>query len=227
MTGAVIFDFDGLIIDTEHCEYLSWAEIWAEQGCSLRPADWRPHVGSVGTFDPIAALQAASDRSLDVELIRARQGARNLELSMSAPSRPGIREALTLCGNQGLRCAVASSSPEKWVRTHLDRLGLAASFEYLACLDAGVRPKPAPDLYRRALRVLGVPAAHAIAVEDSLHGLAAARGANIRCIVMPGAMTAGECFRGAHCAIASDSTLTLGAAITRCLSQGSVTWCRA
>jgi HAD superfamily hydrolase (TIGR01509 family) len=103
---------------------------------------------------------------------------------------PGVHETVTEAAELGLGLAVASSSPERWVRDHLARLELLEQFPVLSCWTEGVSPKPAPDLYLNALDRLGVDAADAVAFEDSPNGIAAAKAAGLHCIAVPNQMTA-------------------------------------
>jgi beta-phosphoglucomutase-like phosphatase (HAD superfamily) len=86
--------------------------------------------------------------------------------------------------------AIASSSSESWVTEHLARLELLEHFTVLSCWEEGLQPKPAPDVYLRALDRLGVAATEAVAFEDSPNGIAAAKAAGLRCIAVPNQMTA-------------------------------------
>ena len=88
-----------------------------------------------------------------------------------------------------LLTAIASSSPSDWVLPHLERLGLRERFAFVSCYDGGVAPKPAPDTYLAACAALGVRPVEAIAVEDSPHGITAAKRAGLRCVAVPHAIT--------------------------------------
>ncbi|MHB1973604.1 MAG: HAD-IA family hydrolase, partial [Acidimicrobiales bacterium] len=91
----------------------------------------------------------------------------------------------------GLSLAVASSSPRAWVEERLAEVGLSQTFAVVSCRGSGLAAKPAPDVYLDACRRLGVEPARAVAVEDSLNGLAAARAAGMRCVAVPGTITSG------------------------------------
>ncbi|MDQ6858636.1 MAG: HAD-IA family hydrolase [Chloroflexota bacterium] len=97
---------------------------------------------------------------------------------------------MTEARSRGLRIAVCSSSTPKWVEGHLHRLGLRSLFDHVQCRDRpDLRAKPAPDLYLAACAGLGVPAADAIAFEDSRNGMLAAQAAGMRCVVVPNELT--------------------------------------
>lgn len=212
MIRALIFDFDGLILDTESPDYHSWAEIYREHGCELPLATWAVCIGGNGEgFDPYAHLEGQIGRDVDREQIRARRRARNRELIAANPVLPGVITWLTDARSMGLRLAVASSSPRAWVAGHLARLGLLARFDRIVCADDVTRVKPAPDLYRTSLQRLRVRPEHAIAFEDSRNGLLAATAAGIRCVAVPNPMTRHLVFAEAHRVLRSLADLTLAA----------------
>ena len=88
------------------------------------------------------------------------------------------------------RIRIASSSTGDWVRGHLARLGILDRFECLRCRDDVAHAKPEPDLYIAVLECLGVGASEAIAIEDSPHGITAAKRAGMRCVAIPNSITA-------------------------------------
>ena len=186
---AVIFDFDGLLLETEGPVYQAWAETYEEHGLSLSLEEWLTTIGRVDHRDPWEDLQARLGRRLDPE-VNARRRRRRDELLHALGPCAGAAEALSDARSLGLGTAVASSSPEDWVGGHLERLGLARWIDHVSCYDGSIPGKPAPDLYLRALRLLGVRAEEALAFEDSHNGLRAAKAAGIRCVVVPTDMTA-------------------------------------
>jgi HAD superfamily hydrolase (TIGR01509 family) len=192
MLQALIFDFDGLIIDTESTEMLAWQEMYRRYNVELTLETWLPSVGRGATtqvFDPYDYLIEQLGRELDRVAIEDECRQRNLELIVAQPILPGVKELLDAAKQHGLRLAVASSSSTRWVEGHLVRLGLREYFDALACADEVAYTKPHPDLYLKALEKIGVSAEHAIAFEDSLNGMLAARSAGIFCVVVPGGLT--------------------------------------
>ena len=99
--------------------------------------------------------------------------------------RPAWRSGCARPAGLGIRLAVASSSPGEWVRRLLASVGCLERFELITCGDEVPTPKPDPGVYLLALRRLGLCAAQAIAVEDSPHGVAAAKAAGMRCVAIP------------------------------------------
>jgi len=191
--AAIVFDFDGVILDSEEPEFLAWQEIWAEAGLELSVDEWGACIGggcAATTFDPYAELVKRAAGPLAEDQLRARKRARANQLLLARPALAGVRAWLEEATEAGFGLAVASSSPRRWVEPHLERLGLSHYFGALSCSDDCGAQKPDPASYVLACRLLGVAPAEALAVEDSLNGLRAARAAGARCLVVPNAMTA-------------------------------------
>jgi HAD superfamily hydrolase (TIGR01509 family) len=188
---ALVFDFDGTLVDTETPWYQAAQEVYAEHGATLAFEAWARGIGTAAhAFDPWAHLQDQLGRPVDRALVRARYEARVRALVAEAPLRPGVARLLAEAARRGLRLGLASSSPRAWVLGHLERLGLTGWFAAVCTQDDVERVKPAPDLYLLALRRLGVAAEEALAVEDSPNGVRAAVAAGIRCVYVPNATTA-------------------------------------
>lgn len=187
---AIVFDFDGTILDTESAEYRSWQEVYRAHGAELPLSDWSVAVGTVGAFDPVAHLERMIGRPVDRRSLVAARRRRDQELLEHADARPGVRGLIAEARSRGLRLAVATSSGTAWVEHHLVRLGLRDSFEAVCTFDDVHVGKPDPAVYRLALLRLQVDARDAVAVEDSPNGMLAARAAGIFCIVVPNAVTA-------------------------------------
>ena len=183
--AAVIFDFDGLLMDTETSSLASWQHEWRHHGLELNPATFFADHGGDVTEQRYAELAAAVGPAFDRAASHARRISHRNQLNATLTLSPGIDQWLADAARLGLRLAVASSSPRAWVLGHLDTAGALAAFECLACGDEVGPPKPDPGVYLLALRRLGVPASQAIAVEDSPHGVAAARAAGLRCVAIP------------------------------------------
>jgi HAD superfamily hydrolase (TIGR01509 family) len=192
MIQALIFDFDGLILDTEWPEFQCWQETCQEYGVDLTIETWLPCIGTGITtrvFDPYDYLAAHCVQPLDRDMVYARLGSRHKELVEAQPVLPGIEALLGEAKQQGIRLAVASSAPRQWVAGHLERLGLLEYFDALTCGPEVAHTKPYPDLYLAALEKLGVTASQTIAFEDSRNGMLAARSAGIFCVVVPNLLT--------------------------------------
>lgn len=206
---ALIFDFDGLILDTEWPEYLSISEVYEQHGIEMDVAEWRSRVGTL-SGDWLAELEGRVGAIPDREVVRARRLERHHALISVEDPLPGVVDLVEAAHAAGLGLAVASSARTPWLDEHLDRLGLHARFDALLGRDkVGDRAKPAPDVYLAAIAALGIDAAAAVALEDSPHGIAAARAAGLACVAIPNRITAGGDFAAADLLVESATALTL------------------
>lgn len=186
---AIVFDFDGLILDTEEPIYRSWLEVYEAHGEDLPFERWVQTVGSTDTaFHPQHHLEERLGRPLTQEVLDRRKD-RRTALILANRVLPGVVQRLDEAREMGLKLGVASSSTQEWVRGHLVRLGILDRFDCLRCRDDVANPKPEPDLYLAVLDCLGVSAEEAIAIEDSPNGVAAAKRAGMRCVAIPNSIT--------------------------------------
>jgi len=209
MFRAVIFDFDGLILDTEEPIYRSWLEVYEAHGEDLPFERWVKIVGSTTeVFHPQHHLEERLGRPLSQEVIERRIG-RRTELILAQQLLPGIVQHIDAARSMGLKLGVASSSTRDWVSGHLDRLGILGRFDCVRCRDDVTSAKPAPDLYIAVLECLGVSPSEAVAIEDSPNGVIAAKQAGIRCVAIPNNITASLDLSHADLVLRSLSELTL------------------
>lgn len=186
-----MFDFDGLILDTEEPVYRSWLEVYRAHGQELPFERWIQIVGSTTTgFHPQNHLEERLGRPLPKEVLDRRIG-RRTEMILAQKLLPGVVLRLDEARAAGIKLGVASSSTSDWVRGHLARLGILEKFDCIRCRDDVARAKPEPDLYVAVLECLGVSASEAIAIEDSPNGITAAKRAGMRCVAIPNSITAG------------------------------------
>jgi HAD superfamily hydrolase (TIGR01509 family) len=186
---GLIFDFDGLLVDTEIPAYQSWQEIYAEYGCELPLAVWATCIGTSGVFDACAYLEEQAGRPLDREAVRQRRAGREQELVAGLPLLPGVQEYLSTARRRGLRLGIASSSSRRWVEGHLARLGVRESFDQIVCREDVARVKPDPELYLTALARMELQPDEAVVLEDSPNGILAARRAGLFSVAVPNALT--------------------------------------
>jgi HAD superfamily hydrolase (TIGR01509 family) len=186
MIRALVFDFDGLILDTETPLIDAWAAVYDRAGV---PYDRATALGLVGhidlDFDPWAGFGPGADRAALDRL--------HHDLSQEwvgrQPVLPGVADYLAGARRRGLVLAVASNSSHRHVDGHLHRLGLAPCFDLVRCREDVPAGKPAPDLYLSVIRHFAIEPAHAIAFEDSPPGVIAARRAGLRCVAVPNPST--------------------------------------
>jgi len=187
---AVVFDFDGLILDTEEPVYRSWLEVYAAHGEELPFERWVQIVGSTTIgFHPQHHLEERLGRPLPKEVLD-RRISRRTELVLAKQLLPGVVERIDEAKALGLRVGLASSSTLDWVSGHLVRLGILDRFDCLRCRDDVANVKPEPDLYVTVLDCLGVRASEAIAIEDSPNGVMSAKRAGMRSVAIPNSITA-------------------------------------
>jgi HAD superfamily hydrolase (TIGR01509 family) len=189
---ALIFDFDGLILDTETPEVQIWQELYAQEGQEFPLDEWvRTVVGSAAAnMDPVRRLESLTGRKYDHQAIHEQAHKRRLEMQSTLPPLPGVADHLEAALNQGLRLAIASSSPHAWVDGYLQRLGFFDLFEAIICREQAAHIKPDPELFLKALQALGVEAEDALAFEDSPNGITAARAAGLRVVGVANPVTA-------------------------------------
>jgi HAD superfamily hydrolase (TIGR01509 family) len=183
--AALVFDFDGLIVDTENPGFISWQEIYQEFGATLYIDDWRHATGYVGGFDPGIHLEEVLGRRLDWSQIMPRRDARNWELTVQARILPGIVELMEHARERDLPIGVASNSGNGWVEDGLRRLGLRDYVAAVVTRDMVLNPKPAPDIYLKVVQALHVEPVNAVALEDSEPGCRAAKRAGLAAIAIP------------------------------------------
>ena len=206
---ALIFDFDGTIVDTETPDYEAWRSIYLDHGCDLNLAAWVSRIGTVSGFDPFRQLQIETGRSLDHKSIETERRKRKLKMLDQQKLRSGVMEWLSGGREIGLSCGIASSAPRKWILPLLERLKIAEIFETVATLDDVTNAKPDPAVFQLAASHLGIDPEQAVAIEDSHHGVQASVAAQMFTVAVPNYMTREHDFSSAHCVLdsLSDSTL--------------------
>jgi putative hydrolase of the HAD superfamily len=187
---AFLFDFDGLIIDTETASRAGWAWLYREHGHELPPEKWALMVGTIGGWDPMGHLEALVGEPLEEEALNARRNAHELSLLEAEELRPGIAEYLAAAERHGLKRAIVSSSSRGWIDKHLARLEQEIGWDAILTAEHDEeRAKPRPTLYLEALELLDVAPEQAIVFEDSPNGIRAAKAAGIFVVGIPNSVT--------------------------------------
>ena len=184
-TTALIFDFDGLLMDTESTVLASWQYEWRQYQLELAADGFFPDHGGDVTEHRYDKLAAAVGPDYDRTASHARRIAHRDGLNAALDLAPGIGAWLDQADELGLRLAVASSSPRAWVTRLLGQVGQLDRFATVVCGDEVEQVKPDPGVYLLALDQLGVEPEQAVAFEDSPHGVAAAKAAGLRCVAVP------------------------------------------
>jgi len=213
MIKALIFDFDGLILDTETPEFSVWQNIYQEHGFELPHDEWGKIVGGYGlsNFDAAEHLSLLAQGRLDSVSLRARHRSESHTITLAQPILPGVLDTIHEAKRLGLKLAIASSSPHSWVDTHAKRLDIFDQFDVIICADdVGVgRTKPNPDLFLLALNQLKVQKNEAVVFEDSPNGVKAAQSAGIFVVAIPNPVTSLLPFQGVNLMLTSLSDLHL------------------
>lgn len=190
MIKALIFDFDGLIIDSESPELQVWQEVFAEHGRELGFDLWADLVGRPGNhFDLYSYFRQHVNPTVDIDALRKERRARVIALTESQPVLPGVQDYLHGASAMGLKVGLASSSSGGHVRGHLARLNLLGYFHATKCFEDTDTHKPEPGPYRAVLDDLGVAADEALVFEDSPNGVTSAKAAGIFCVAVPNPVT--------------------------------------
>jgi HAD superfamily hydrolase (TIGR01509 family) len=209
MIDAFVFDFDGLIVDTEWCEYISISEQFARRGHSYAVEHFQQFVGTAWPTGWTDELSEAVGEPLDPVVLHAARRLRRDELLHAMGVLPGVVELLELARDNGMALAVASSSTRDWVEPHLERLGLRDRFAAVLTRDDVREAKPAPDLFSAAARALDVNPGKTIVFEDSFNGCTAAKAAGMVCVVAPNRITAIQDFAHADLVVPTLAQLEL------------------
>jgi HAD superfamily hydrolase (TIGR01509 family) len=187
---ALIFDFDGLILETEGPSYQSWEQVYRSFGLSLPFSTWSTIIGTTqGEFDPQRELYKQVQGEVDWEAVELQRQASENALIEAQVVLPGVEQYLLEAKRLRLKLGLASSSSCRWVTGHLTRLGLKDCFDCICAADDVQHVKPDPELYLTVLNRLGMRAVEAIALEDSPLGIQAAKRAGLYCVAVPNPLT--------------------------------------
>lgn len=184
---AVVFDMDGLLLDTEKLWQEAEAELFRRHGAEFTHAD---QLRVIGTGFDVSARYFAErlgwPMERRMELVRESTALMHERVRVQVEARPGAVELIGgLRRVPGVRLGLASNSPRYLVDDALATAGLADSFDAIVTVDDVAHPKPAPDIYRLACERLGVAPSEALALEDSASGVIAAKAAGLTCIAVP------------------------------------------
>ncbi|PGS53480.1 HAD family phosphatase [Bacillus sp. AFS041924] len=188
MIKAVIFDFDGLIVDTESVWFEAYKEVLLRYDVELTLQKFSE---VVGTSDEVLFNYIDSNLKEPIEKEMIEQLAKELvdEKLLEPVLRESVEDYLIAAKNAGLHIGLASSSSREWVESFLKKLNIYEYFSVIKTKDDVTKVKPDPELYLKAIEEIGVQVTKAIAFEDSLNGLIAATKAGLHCVIVPNSVT--------------------------------------
>ena len=192
---AVVFDFDGLICDSEWPIYEMAATAFRQFEVTLEPSLWADVVGLADDdHDWFARICERTGAAIDRTEFDRCYRARDRSWRDRMEPMPGVVDLIADIAERGVPRGIASSSTSQWVEEHLLRMGLRDRFDAIVGFDHTGVGKPAPDVYVAVCKELGVEPADALALEDSAHGVAAAKAAGMWCIAVPNRITVHNIF---------------------------------
>ena len=190
MIRGFVFDFDGLIIDTEMPQFDCWKEIFQEYGYVYTFRDYWKIIGTgSNAYDPAEDLYERTSGKIDRFRVNKWVDEKTNEILKKQPLLPGVETFITNASKQGIKLALASSSPYGWVMPFLEKFDLVRYFEAILTARDVEEVKPDPALYKLAIQKLELTPNTVMAFEDSLNGLKSAKAAGIYCTVIPNQIT--------------------------------------
>ena len=187
---ALIFDFDGVVLDTETPDFETWRAVFQLHGAVFELSWWSQFIGgSTSSVDIIGELERMTGRTVDRHQVRETRRQRYLEIVSASPMLPGVVDYISDAKRMGLKLGVASSSNRSWVEGHLTERGIIHHFDSISVSEDVRYVKPEPDLYLLAASKLGVSPENSLAIEDSAKGVTAAKTAGMFCVAVPNAAT--------------------------------------
>ena len=209
--AAVVFDFDGVVLDSETPEYESHRRLYERCGVELTVADWCGAIGLWTEGHDDRRFATLCERAASPPSREAYHDQRRRIFAELVPGEPmcGIRELLLALNAAAIPTAIASTAPARWVVAAAERIGVRGLFRTVVTGDQVARRKPAPDVYIEAARRLEADPAGSIAIEDSAPGIAAARAAGMTVIAIPHWLTATHDLSGADARVSHAGELTV------------------
>ncbi len=216
MIKAIVFDFDGLILETERPQYLAWRDVFLSFGRDLPEQAWLEVMGKPVKIDLFPRRLAAElGREMDIDGLIAQYREIVAGRLAKQPVQPGVEAIIKEAKSLGFPLAVASGSTHRWVDGHLQRLGLFEYFDHTTCCEDTQKHKPDPDPYLHACRALGVDPRDAMVLEDSALGVTAAKAAGMKAVAVPTDMTRYQNFDHADLVLGSLDQMPLAELIEK------------
>lgn len=189
MIKGIIFDFDGLIVDTETHQYLILQEIFSDHGSELPLKRLQQEIGTQTGFSPFKHLEEKLGRKLELQILQEQFEEKYHSILAEERARAGVEDYLQSAKEMGLKIGLATSSTYQWVSTHLKNLALFDYFECIQTSDDVEKVKPDPALYLQTANCLGLAVEECLVFEDSANGALAAKRAGMSCVIVPNQVT--------------------------------------
>lgn len=216
MIRALVFDFDGLVLETELPVLEAWKQIYRDHAQELPMETWLETIGTADhEFDPFRHLEELVGRPLERAPLDERRKVLRDSVLHAQEVLPGVRDYIKDARRLGLKLGIASSSHSDWVVGHLARLGIGEGWGAIRCADHVTRTKPDPELYTAVTEALGVVPGEALALEDSHNGVLAAKAAGLICVAIPGPLTKAMDFTAADLVLGSLDEVSLADLLRR------------
>ena len=201
---TVLFDFDGIIIDSEWPIYESWKRVFEGEGQTLAVETYVQCIGSdFDTWSPEKYLEELTGKTYDWPNINAKRQV-ELEADLEGVNPlPGVIELFEKLNANGFNVAIVSSSSHRWVDAWVDKLDLMQYLEHVVCKGDAPRIKPAPDLYEEGAKRFSSPPEQCLVIEDSLNGVKAGNAAGCVTVAVPSRLTSCLDFSSANLVIQS------------------------
>ena len=187
---GIIFDFDGLIVDTETPELKAWQELFRRFNVEFSFDEYAQTIGMI--YDDTSALDILESK-LNIPLDKSRLfkdfKKRKVELIDAQPLRSGVLDVLKSAKSTGLKIGLASSAKLEWVSRYIQKHEIDHYFDCVKTREDVANPKPDPELYRVTLSCLALEPGQVIALEDSINGISAARAAGVHTVAVPNSVT--------------------------------------
>jgi HAD superfamily hydrolase (TIGR01509 family) len=196
MIKAVLWDNDGVLVDTETLFFDITRQAFAELGVSLTKEVWGRRYLSDGRPSREMAAELGADPARIVPVLEARNQQYRRILAEPPVVRPRVRETLSALA-ETVRLAIVTGCDREQLELVHRSTNLLGFFEVIVTSDDCTHAKPHPELYLTTLKALNLPANECFAIEDSPRGLASARAAGVACVAVPTELTAGLDFEGA------------------------------
>ncbi|HLS08304.1 HAD family hydrolase [Lentibacillus sp.] len=189
MIKGIIFDFDGLILNTETILYEALNAIFTDHGSELPVSKWQEQIGTHTGFSPFSYLEELTGHRVDHQDLEARLESDLHSSLLKEKARPGVEDYLITAKELGLKLGLGSSSNYEWVSKYLKNLNLLHYFDCIRTAEDVEAVKPNPALYIQAAKCLGLQTAECLVFEDSANGAIAAKHAGARCVIVPNDIT--------------------------------------